>query len=157
MKDAYRRSNGGETMKRTTSLVLRWLVAILIGSGTLAMNLQAQSDLAMTVSIPFPYTVGTQSIAPGTYQFSLVSNQFLLSVLNVKTGSKEMFRVQPEQQLAFDPHGHLIFRKSEGRSVLNEVHFPGTDMFSEVVQRHSVGRIEAKGPSTSNSMSMAQR
>lgn len=144
-------------MKRITSLIVQSLIAILIGAGALAGNLQAQSDSGMIVSIPFPFTVGTQTIAPGTYKFSLVSGQFLLSVLNVKTGSQEMFRVHPEQQSALEPHGHLIFRNSEDRSVLNEVHFPSTDTFSEIIERPSAGRLEAKGSSTSNAISVGQR
>jgi hypothetical protein len=138
-------------MKRITSLVIQSLVTILIGGGILAGNLQAQTDLAMTVSIPFPFTVGTQSIAPGTYQFSLISSQFLLSVLNVKTGDKNVFPMRPGQQHAFESHGRLIFRNSDGCSTLSEIYFPGTDRFSEVSQRHSIGR-----PSTGNSISMAR-
>ena len=144
-------------MKRITLVVVKSLVIILIGSGTLAMNLRAQSDPGMTVSIPFPFAVGTQSIAPGTYRFSQSSDPFLLSVVNVKTGHEEMFPVRPEGERAFEPHGRLVFRKSEGCSVLNEVHFPGTEMFSEVIQRHGAGRIEAERCSTSNSVSVAQR
>ncbi|MFZ0273681.1 MAG: hypothetical protein WB524_01480 [Acidobacteriaceae bacterium] len=144
-------------MKRITSLIAKSLVAILIGGGALAGNLQAQSDSGITVSIPFPFTVGTQCIAPGTYRFSLVSDQFLLSVLNVKTGSEEMFRVQPEHQRALESHGHLIFRESEGYRALNEVHFPSADTFSEVIERRSAGRLEAKKTSTSNSISVGQR
>jgi hypothetical protein len=146
-----------ETMKRISSLIAKSLVTILIGSGTLAINLQAQSDLAMTASIPFPFTVGTQSMAPGTYEFSLVSSQFLVSVRNVKTGHQEMFPVRPGQQLAVEQCGRLKFRNSNARSILSEVHFPGTDRFSEVDQGHGIGSIEAKNPSTDSSISVAQR
>jgi hypothetical protein len=139
------------------SLVVKSLVTLLIGSTMLATNLQAQSDDAITVRVPFPFTVGTQSIAPGTYQFSLLSSQFLLSVVNVKTGDREVFSVHPEQQRAVDQHGLLVFRNSEGSSVLNEVHFPGTGEFSELIQRHGAGRIEAKRSSTGSSIFIAQR
>lgn len=143
-------------MTRFTSLVVKSLVTLLIGSGTLATNLQAQSG-AITVSVPFPFIVGAQSIAPGTYQFSLLSSQFLLSVVNVKTGDREIFSVHPEQQRADDQHGLLVFRNSEGCSVLREVHFPDKSEFSEVIQRHGAGRIEAKRSSTDSSISIAQR
>lgn len=144
-------------MKRTTSLIVKSLVILLIGSGTLADNLQAQTDLAMTVSIPFQFTVGTQNIGPGTYQFSLVSGAFLLSVVNLKDGHRQFFPVRPEQQRAFESHGRLIFSNSDGCSVLSEIYIPGTDSFSEVSQRHCVGRFEAKKSSTGNSISVAQR
>jgi hypothetical protein len=143
-------------MTRFTSFVVKSLVTLLIGSGTLATNLQAQSG-AITVSVPFPFIVGTQTIAPGTYQFSLLSTHFLLSVLNVKTGHTEIFTVRPERQRVPERHGCVVFGNSEGSSVLNEVHFPGTGLFSEVIQRHDVPRIEAKRTSTDHSISMAQR
>ena len=144
-------------MKSGSLFAIKSLVIMLIGSGALAINLHAQTDLVETARIPFPFTVGTQSIAPGTYQFILESSPFLLSVVNVTTGDMEMFAVHPEQQRAVAPHGHLIFRKSEGRSVLNEVHYSGTTMFSEVIEQQGVGRMDAKGSSSCTSMSAAQR
>lgn len=144
-------------MKRISSLVAKSLMSILIGCGTLAINLQAQSDLAMTASIPFPFTVATHSMAPGTYEFSLVSSQFLVSVLNVKTGHQEMFRVRPVQELAVEQRGGLRFRNSEDRSVLSEIHFPGTDRFSEVNQRHGIGSAKTKSSPAAQTMSVAQR
>lgn len=144
-------------MTKFTSLVVTSLATLLIGSATLAINLQAQSDDAITVRVPFSFTVGTQSIAPGTYRFSLLSSQFLLSAVNVKTGDMEMFDVRPEQQRAVDQHGRLVFRNTEGSSVLNEVHFPGTGLFSEVIQRRDDRRLEAKRSSTDSSISVAQR
>jgi hypothetical protein len=146
-----------EAMKPSSLFAIKSLIIFLIGSGTLAINLHAQTDLVETASIPFPFTVGTKSIAPGTYHFILESGPFLLSVVNVKTGDVEMFAVHPEQQRAVAPHGHLIFRKSEGRCFLNEVHYSGTSMFSEVIEQHRVGRIEAKSSSITNSVSVAQR
>jgi hypothetical protein len=73
-------------MTRFTSLAAKSLVTFLIAGGTLATNLQAQSDVAITARVPFPFTVGKHSIEPGTYQFSLLTSQFLLSVVNVKPG-----------------------------------------------------------------------
>lgn len=148
-------------MKRLPVVIIKSLITILIGSGVLAANLQAQSE-PITVSVPFPFTVGTQSIAPGTYKFSLipdglVSSQCLLSVLDLKTGSVKMFEVRPERQRTVEQRGHVTFRDTGGRSVLAEVHFPGTDTFSELIPRRSVGKNEAMLHSTSKSVSAAQR
>ena len=143
-------------MTRFTSLVAKSLITLLIGSGTFAANLHAQSD-AMIVSVPFPFIMGTQFVPPGTYRFTLVSSSFLLSVRDVKTGHEQLFPVRPVQQRALEQHGRLLFHNSEGCSVLNEVHFPGTVIFSEMIQRRAAGRIEAKGSSADSSMSVAQR
>jgi hypothetical protein len=138
------------------SLVAQSLAMLLMGA-TLATSLHAQSDNAITVSVPFRFTIGTETIAPGTYQFSLPSSQFLLSVVNVKTGNTEVFTVRPEQQRGIKQRGRLVFRDSEGSSVLNEIHFPGTGMFSEVIQRRGARRMIAKKSSTGNSNCVAQR
>jgi hypothetical protein len=150
-------SQGGKRMNRITSLVVQSLVAILIGSGALATNLQAQVDLSMTTSISFPFTVGTETIPPGTYQFSLASSPFLLSVLNVKTGHEQVFFVRPEKQRAFRSYGRLIFQGSEGCSALSQIHFPGTNTFSEIDQRHNAAKFAAKKCSADNSIDLAQR
>ena len=144
-------------MKRIRLHAVQSLAAVLLSCGTLTTNLQAQSDLAVTVSVPFRFTVGKQSLAPGTYRFSQESDPFLLSVLNVKTGGEQIFTVLPEQQGAFDSQGHVLFGKSGGASSLNEIHFPGTDTFCEVIQRHRVRKVEAKQSTPSNVMSLAQR
>ena len=144
-------------MTKSTSLVVTSLVTLLLGSATLATSLQAQSDGAITIRIPFSFTVGTQSIAPGTYQFSLLSTHFLLSMVNVKTGDVEMFAVRPEQQRAVEQRGGLVFRNSEESSVLNEVHFPGTSMFSKVIPQRDDRRIEVKKASTDSSITVSQR
>ncbi|HEX4066128.1 MAG TPA: hypothetical protein VHZ09_08880 [Acidobacteriaceae bacterium] len=74
----------GETYEADYVVCRPIAVTILIGSGTFAVDLQAQNDLPMTVRIPFPFIMDSHSIAPGTYQFSLVSGQFLprLKVIN---------------------------------------------------------------------------
>lgn len=147
-------------MKKFARVVAKSLVSILIGSGVLAANLEAQSD-EITVRVPFPFTVCAQSIAPGTFQFGLVSdrggfNQFLLSVLNVKTGVTEICAVRPEWQRTIEQHAHVTFHDSEGRSILTEVHFPGNDLFTELVQRRSE-KIDTKRASTTDSASMTRR
>lgn len=143
-------------MRRFMSLAAQSLVALLIGGAMLVTNLHAQDD-AMTISVPFAFTVGTQSKAPGTYQFKLVSSQFLLSVTNVKTGEMEVFSVHPQQQRTYEERGHLAFRKAAGHSFLNEVHFRGTDVFSEVVQAPRGARSNTMIASTASQTCVAQR
>lgn len=124
-------------MKRITSLFAKSLFTLLIAGGTLATHLQAQNE-SMTVTVPFPFTVGTQCIAPGTYRFSLITSQYMLSVVNLKTGYKEIFAVHPEDQPRSEPSGRLVFRGSDGPRILDELHFAGSDQFSELnKQRHA--------------------
>lgn len=143
-------------MNRSFAVLILRLVTILIGGATLATNLQAQSD-PITLHIPFPFTLGEQNIAPGTYEFSLESNQFLLSVLDVRTGKLKIFEVHPEQQRAIEQHGRLVFSDSIDGSVLNEVHFPGTSIFSEVIYRRHADRASAKKMPPDDSVVVAAR
>src|SRR5579863_6769248 len=80
----------GELMNRFIASFAKLLLAILIAGGTLATDLHAQSD-EITVNVPFAFIVGTHTISPGTYRFSLMSSEFLLSVVNTKTGDKQIF------------------------------------------------------------------
>jgi len=144
-------------MKRIPSLIVKWLALTLAGSGMLAISLQAQSDSAVTASIPFPFTVGTQSIAPGTYEFSLVSSQFLLSVRNVRNGHQEFFIVHPEQENALHPRGRVVFQKSEDARRLDEIHFPGADSFAQLTLSQHPTAIEAATSSPGDTVSVAQR
>lgn len=136
--------------------IARALFALLIIGGSLSSSMQAQND-AVTVTVPFRFAVGTHSNAPGTYHFSLESSQYLLSVTNVKTGDVEMFDVRPERQSKFERRGHLIFRDSSGHNVLHEVHFPHTDTFAELIDRHPASRTETARSGMSHSSSAGQR
>jgi hypothetical protein len=143
-------------MTRPTSLIAKSLLTLLMASGTLATNLQAQSG-AVTVSVPFPFTVDRQTLAPGTYRFSLEFDSFVLSVFDVQTSHEKLFLVRPVFQPAVEQRGRLVFRSSEGYRALNEVHFPGSETFLEVVRRHRGERIEAKKSSPGSLISAARR
>ena len=113
-----------------TSLFAKSVSALVIAGGALATNLQAQNE-SMTVTVPFPFTIGAQCNAPGTYRFSLTSSQYMLSVVDVKTGYKKIFPVHPENEPTSEADGRLVFRNSDGPRVLKELHFVGSDQFSE--------------------------
>lgn len=142
-------------MARFTSLFAKSLFALLIVSGPFATHMQAQND-AVTVSVPFRFTMGTHSIAPGTYQFSLVSSQFLLSVTDVKTGRAEIFEVRPARQGSIEERGRLTFRNSAGHNILSQIHFPDTDTFSEVIGRSPAARTESARASVGTPVHVAR-
>ncbi|UWZ83629.1 hypothetical protein [Occallatibacter riparius] len=140
----------------TRSFFAKSMFAIAIAGAAISPSMQAQND-AVTVTVPFQFAMGTQSIAPGTYQFSLTSSQYVLSVVNLKTGHAEIFNVRPERRSETEKRGNLIFRNSSGGRVLSEVHFPGTDTFSEVIERRQSARTETARSATSNSGSVGRR
>jgi len=135
-------------MNRFIASFAKLLLAILIAGGTLATDLHAQSD-EITVNVPFAFIVGTHTIAPGTYRFSLMSSEFLLSVVNTKTGDKQIFDVRPELQNTPHARGRLIFRKSADRPTLCEIHFSRTETFSELIESSCLGSTETGRSTTS--------
>jgi len=144
-------------MKRIRSLVVKSLIAAVVVLGPAALTLQAQSNLEITATIPFPFVVGTRSITPGSYQFSLMGSPFLLSVLNVKTGHQELFPVHPGGQQAFESNGCLTFQKSDIYSVLTDLHFPGIEALTEVNGTHGVRGPQTRLCSKSETSSLVER
>jgi len=144
-------------MKRIRSLVVKSLIAAVVVTGPAALTLQAQSDLEMKATIPFTFIVGTRSITPGSYQFSLMGSPFLLSVLNVKTGHQELFPVHPGSQQAFESNGCLTFQKSNSSSVLTEIHFPSADTLTQVNGPHGVPGSQTRLCSKNGPLSVVER
>lgn len=144
-------------MKWIRSLVVKSLIAAVVVTGPAALTLQAQSNLEMKATIPFQFIVGTRSITPGSYQFSLLGSPFLLSVLNVKTGHQELFPVHPGSQQAFESNGCLTFQKSNSSSVLTEIHFPSTDTLTHVNGPHGVPESQTTLCSKNGPLSVVER
>ncbi|HEY4357033.1 MAG TPA: hypothetical protein VGN16_14890 [Acidobacteriaceae bacterium] len=144
-------------MKRIRSLVVKLFVAAAIVAGPLALTLQAQNNLEITATIPFPFIMGTWSIAPGSYQFTLTGNPLLLSVRNVKTGHHELFPVHPGSEPVRESKGYLTFQKSDTSNVLTVLHFPGNDGVTQVNRPHSVRGSQTKLSSKSEASSVVGR
>jgi hypothetical protein len=132
------------------------LAIFLIGSGTLAVQLKAQNDHSITVSIPFPFTAGTQTIAPGTYRFEQMG-PYAVSILNVKTGVKQIFPVHPGSPRTLAQHERVTFRVIAKRSFLSEVDFSGTGMLVNFSRSALREEMKATQPLPSDSVSVAQR
>jgi len=144
-------------MKRISSLVVKSLIAAVVVTAPAALTLQAQSNLKITATIPFSFIVGTRSITPGSYQFSLMGSPFLLSVLNVKTGHQELFSVHPGSQQAFESNGCLTFQNSNSSSVLTDLHFPGRDALTQVNGPHDVRAPQKRLCSKNETSSVVER
>lgn len=140
-------------MKRIASIAYQSLLALLIG-GVATTTLEAQYDPAITVRIPFAFTAGGQNMEPGVYVVEQFAGSYLLSFVDVKTGQRRLLAMNPGRQLTGEAHGQLIFLDCGGRSVLSEVHIPGSDMSSKLRDlRHS----DAKSCSGSTRTSIAMR
>jgi hypothetical protein len=125
-------------MKRITSIVTGSLVAALFASGALTINLNAQNEPGEIFMVPFAFTADGHNVEAGTYEVNLVSNQYLMSIRNVKTGDEQVFNVLPEQRRAIASQGLLVFHDCGRRKELTEFHIPGTNLYSATVApRHT--------------------
>jgi hypothetical protein len=143
-------------MKRITSIIVKSLFAILI-SGGLSATANAQYDPGITIDIPFAFSANGQEIAAGTYQLQLISSNFLMSVRNVKTGNQQMITVHPAEARQISSEARLAFQVCEGHSYLTEVHVPGTNLFSETVNGHTLNDARTNACSRDDSITIALR
>jgi hypothetical protein len=144
-------------MKRITSIIAGSLFTVLIAGGTFPTNLHAQSEPGLTFSVPFAFWTNGHHIPAGTYQVTLDSGQFLISIRNIKTGAKQLFSVRPEQRGAITERGVLVFHNCGERKDLTEFHIPGTDAYSATMTPHGAGNIEANNCRANDTMTLAAR
>jgi hypothetical protein len=137
-------------MKHTFSDIGKSLSAVLI-FGFLSGTAHAQYDPGIVVSVPFTFNADGIEIAAGTYRLQLNDSQFLMSVLNLNTGSEQLIPVHPEESRSVPSQGGLIFQVCEGQSYLTEVHIPGGHRFSETVNgrmQNNLGREHCSNDDT---------
>lgn len=120
-------------MKRITSIVAGALIAVLIGTGAISTKANAQAETTQVFSVPFAFTADGHVIDAGTYEINLVSNQFLMSIRNLKTGDRQLFAVRPEQQRNTSSRGLLVFHRCGANRDLTEFHVPGTNLYSTTI------------------------
>jgi hypothetical protein len=109
------------------------LLAIVIASAIFGVSAHAAARQAIIVTTPFNFSVDNQHYAAGTYEFALLSDQFLC-IRNVKSGSKEFFLIRPDQDGPLGAKGKLVFRNSNGHRILESVYVPGTDMSVALIE-----------------------
>ena len=144
-------------MKRITSIVAGSFLAILIAGCTLATDLQAQNEPGLIFVVPFEFSTNGHPVPAGTYQVTLDSSQFLISIRNIKTGDKQLFNVRPEQRGTIAERGVLVFHKCGARKDLTEFHIPGTDVYSATMMPQGARNIETNDCRTNETMTLAAR
>jgi hypothetical protein len=144
-------------MKRMSSIIARSLVAILVVGGAFAVNLHAQGGPGVDFDVPFAFSLNGHNIEAGNYKLNLVSDQYLLSIRNLKTGQLQFFGVVPEQQRAIEEHGRLVFSGCENHRYLAEFHIPGSDTYSVTSTPESLKKAGAKACSSRDSVFLAER
>ena len=144
-------------MKRLTSIVTGSFIAVLFGCGALIANANAQAEPGEIFTVPFAFTADGHNVAAGTYEISLVSNHYLISIRNVQTGKEQFFTVIPEQQLTIASQGLLVFHRCGQRKDLTEFHIPGTDLYSTTIAPRHANASELESCSPESTTTIAAR
>ena len=144
-------------MKRMSSIIASSLAGILVLSGTFAVKLHAQGGPGVVFNVPFAFSLDGHNIDAGNYMLNLVSDQYLLSIRNLKTGQLQFFRVEPEQQRAVEERGKLVFRGCQNHRYLAEFHIPDSDTYSVTSTPERLKKAEAQACSSRDSVFLAAR
>src|SRR6185437_12112744 len=133
-------------MKRVTSIIAKALVTILMSGWLLVVSVQAEGMSGVEANIPFEFsTYGQKNIASGTYHLELLSDPFLLSIRNLKTGRKQILMVHQAESPSPATHGYLIFRRDGDHSYLAEIHFKGSTVYSELFRKEGPAGTKENG------------
>lgn len=120
-------------MKRISSIIAGSIFAILLMGAVSGTKLQAQNGSGPTFTVPFAFAANGHAMPAGKYRIVVDSNQFTMSIRNLKTGSVDLISVHPGEANAFATHGRLVFRRCGDRNDLLEFHTPGTDEYSQTI------------------------
>ena len=144
-------------MKRVSSMMAGSLLAVLIAGGTCQARLNAQNEPGEVFTVPFAFTADGHEIQPGTYEVRRESNQFLVSIQNVKTGEKQLFSVRPEERSAVPAMGLLVFERCGDQKALSEFHIRGTNLYSATIDAGRRKSPEVESCSRSDTVTLAAR
>jgi hypothetical protein len=144
-------------MKRMSSIIVGSLVAVLIVGGTFTAKMHAQDGPGVVFSVPFAFTADGHNIAAGNYELNLVSNEFLMSIRNLKTGELQLFGVHPDQERKIEERGRLIFEGCGEHRYLAQFHIPGTNVYSTTMTPNRVKNAEAKACPATDFVTLAAR
>jgi len=144
-------------MKRIRSIFVESIFGILIMSNPFAARLNAQDEPGAVFTVPFAFSVDGQNIAAGDYELKLVSNQYMMSIRNLKTEGLQFFSVHPDQQRAIEAHGRLVFKGCGDHRYLTEFHIPGSNVYSATITPGRVKNAEAKACPATDSVFLAAR
>jgi len=106
--------------------------AIVIVASLFTSLAHAQDGQKVIVSVPFEFSVNRLHFEAGSYEFSLASDQFGMSVISLKTGKKQYITVRPQDNFISPELGFLIFRRTGEDHYLSEVHFSGSVGYSRL-------------------------
>ncbi|HTF66123.1 MAG TPA: hypothetical protein VK638_25895 [Edaphobacter sp.] len=119
-------------MKSNITLKGAFAAAIVVFASLFTSLAHAQDGQEIIVSVPFDFSVNHLYFEAGSYKFDLASDEFGMSVINLKTGKKRYITVRPQDSFRSPGLGFLVFNRTGGNQYLSEVHFSGTVGYSRL-------------------------
>jgi len=113
-------------------------LATLAATAFLSQTMHAQANIhASRVTVPFAFSGGGKTYAPGVYTIKMISGDFL-SVSNASDSGFIM--VQGNTEVGPSSQGYLLFRKYGHRYFLGEYHPANSLSSANIVQSKSERR-----------------
>jgi hypothetical protein len=74
---------------------------------------------------------------------------------NVKTSKNQCVVVRPESERIIETQGRLVFQRYGNQRYLVQVWIPGTNIHSELVQKHEKAELQATAPASAAQIEVA--
>lgn len=100
------------------------LVAAFSGFATGAT---AQDTVRARVNIDFPFVAGGKDMPVGNYEFSVSGGRAVVRATNGESRTVTMTVITRLGRHDTDTEAELVFDKADGKSILSELWFPGSD------------------------------
>lgn len=106
-------------------ITLKGTLAAAIAAFTLLLTplAHAQDGQEVIANIPFEFSVNHLHFDAGSYEFNLASDNFGMSVIDLKTGKKQYVTVRPQSNSVSSEPVFLVFSRTGEAHYLSEVHF----------------------------------
>ena len=141
-------------MSRLSSTLTNLLLTLPLVAGMLGSTTAAYAQTGATATVPFAFSANNVHEPAGTYRVQLLSDRFMC-LRNVKTGKTQCLVVRPESARIIETQGRLIFQRYGSQKYLVQVWIPGTNIHSEIAQKHEEAVVEATAPASAAQIEVA--
>jgi hypothetical protein len=141
-------------MSSLSSTLTNLLLTLPLVAGLLGSTTAAYAQTGATATVPFAFSANNVHEPAGTYRVQLLSDRFMC-LRNVKTGKTQCLVVRPESERIIETQGRLVFQRYGSQKYLVQVWISGTNIHSEIAQKHEKAVLEATAPASAAQIEVA--
>lgn len=103
------------------------IAALVAAFSGFATGAYAQDTVPTRVNIDFPFVAGGKDMPAGNYEFSVSAGRAVVRATSGESRTVTMTVITRLGRHDADPDVELVFDKIDGKSILSELWFPGSD------------------------------